>query len=417
MPCARKGRPSHIIKNAKKFQRGQWEHLWRQAVNEGTRYKQHLTTKHASTPPAPPSIRARASYATYCAKRGAFSKANQAMTSDLTPTSDPDNIDTLRAKHPTPTHPARDPTTISSRLWPRQTDLADYWTSEDGQEYINKWFSTNKILKYFRTRSPVGAADVDGWRARETIAFLFARDEPELHALLRKHAILPYLTGDFHITHIEEYAGGLLIALQKPESVGGGIRPILCGDAWRRCFASLAANATQGSVANIFTSTYDNFIQFAGLKDGASHCAKLLTIIYDNLDSDAQDPDVIIKIDISNAFNVLCRYLTLDVLSGTASRDYASGLNFGDSFETSCDTLRNMFPYFHAMRTCTPTLRYYDWFGQFHTAQSKTGGQQGDPLEMTVFNLSIHHLWSRESNNIHSPARLLMQTTAIFMLS
>ena len=395
MPRARKGRQGHIIQNAKKFQRGEWQYLWRQAVKEGTKHKQHLTTKHASTPPAPPSIRARASYATYCAKRGALSKANQAITSDLTPTSDPANIDTLRAKHPTPTHPARDPTTISSRLWPRKTDLTDYWASEDGQEYINKWFSTNKILKYFRTRSAVGAADVDGWRAHETISFLFARDEPELHALLRKHAILPYLTGDFHITHIEEYAGGLLIALQKPVSVGGGIRPILCGDAWRRCFASLAANATQGSVANIFTSTYDNFIQFAGLKDGASHCAKLLTIMYDNLDSDAQDPDVIIKIDISNAFNALCRYLSLDVMSGTASRDYASGLKFGDSFETSCDTLRNMFPYFQAMRTCTPTLRYYDWLGQVHTAQSKTGGQQGDPLEMTVFNLSIHHLWGR----------------------
>ena len=62
-------------------------------------------------------------------------------------------------------------------------------------------------------------------------------------------------------------------------------------------------------------STYDNFIQFAGLKDRASHWAKLLTIMYNNLDSDAQDPDVIIKIDISNAFNVLCRYLSLDVVA------------------------------------------------------------------------------------------------------
>ena len=106
----------------------------------------------------------------------------------------------------------------------------------------------------------------------------------------------PYLTCDLHIAHIEEYAGGLLIELQKPASVGGGIHPILCGDAWRWCFASLAANAAQGSVANIFTSTYDNFIQFAGLKDGPSHCAKLLTIMYHNLDSDAQDTDVIIKL-------------------------------------------------------------------------------------------------------------------------
>ena len=55
----------------------------------------------------------------------------------------------------------------------------------------------------------------------------------------------------------------------------------------------------------LFTSTYDNFIQFADLKDGASHCAKLLTTMYNYLHSDAQDPDVIIKIDIINAFNAL----------------------------------------------------------------------------------------------------------------
>ena len=59
--------------------------------------------------------------------------------------------------------------------------------------------------------------------------------------------------------------------------------------------------------------------------------------MYNNLDSDAQDPDVIIKMDISNAFNDLCRYLSLDVLSGTASCDYASGLNFGDSVFTRED--------------------------------------------------------------------------------
>jgi hypothetical protein len=43
---------------------------------------------------------------------------------------------------------------------------------------------------------------------------------------------------------------------------------------------------------------------------------------HDNLEtSDPSDPDVIIKIDISNAFNTTDRALTLDVLSGRASRD------------------------------------------------------------------------------------------------
>jgi hypothetical protein len=37
--------------------------------------------------------------------------------------------------------------------------------------------------------------------------------------------------------------------------------------------------------------------------------------------SDDTDPEVIIKIDISNVFNNECRVLTLDVLSGYDSRD------------------------------------------------------------------------------------------------
>ena len=47
------------------------------------------------------------------------------------------------------------------------------------------------------------------------------------------------------------------------------------------------------------------------------------------------------------------------------------------------------------MRTCHATLRYFDWDGQVHLAKGKTGGQQGDPLEMLIFNLTIHNLWGR----------------------
>ncbi len=120
------------------------------------------------------------------------------------------------------------------------------------------------------------------------------------------------------------------MALQKPD---GGIRPILCGEVWRRCCASLAVNATpiRKEAAILFTSTYDNFIQTAGIKDGASHCAKILTCFYVNLDiSDPTDPEVIIQIDVANAFNSTNRGLTLDVLNGRASRDYACGLKKGD---------------------------------------------------------------------------------------
>ena len=45
---------------------------------------------------------------------------------------------------------------------------------------LRKHFNLQKIAKYFRTRSPVSAADVDGWRARELRAPLFMGDDEEL---------------------------------------------------------------------------------------------------------------------------------------------------------------------------------------------------------------------------------------------
>jgi hypothetical protein len=53
------------------------------------------------------------------------------------------------------------------------------------------------------------------------------------------------------------------------------------------------------------------------------------------------------------------------------------------------NTLFNLFGYFEAMRTCHSKLRYFDWDGQVHLAKGKTGGQQGDPLEILIFNLTI----------------------------
>jgi hypothetical protein len=144
------------------------------------------------------------------------------------------------------------------------------------------------------------------------------------------------VTGSFHLSFLEEYGDGLLMTLQKPD---GGIRPILCGEVWRRCFPSLAVNTTpiRKEEATLFTSTYDNFIQTAGIKDGASHSAKILTCFYDNLDvSDSTDPEVTIQIDVANAFNSTNRGLTLDVLNGRVSRDYACGLKTGDVIPT-CD--------------------------------------------------------------------------------
>ncbi len=154
---------------------------------------------------------------------------------------------------------------------------------------------------------------------------------------------------------MEEYTDGLLMVLQKTD---GDIHHILCGEIWSRCFTSLGVNVgpVRNESAKLFTSTYDNFIQTGGIRDGVSHCEKILSIFYDSLDTtDLHDPEVIIKIDISNSFNSTCRVLTLDILTGRYSRDYACGLKQGDTIVTS-ETLSNMFGYFKIMSGCHANL-------------------------------------------------------------
>ncbi len=112
-------------------------------------------------------------YAEHCARRGAISKANQAVTSNSMPNANPCNIVLLRAKHPESAHPDRDPVSLISRLWPRSQDLEEYWVSDAGTEFLDKWFSIPKICQYFLTRSPVTVADIDGCHARDLIDPLF----------------------------------------------------------------------------------------------------------------------------------------------------------------------------------------------------------------------------------------------------
>ena len=42
----------------------------------------------------------------------------------------------------------RDPTKLADILWPIPDELKTYWRSEDGNDYIDKWISADKIAQY-----------------------------------------------------------------------------------------------------------------------------------------------------------------------------------------------------------------------------------------------------------------------------
>jgi len=142
-----------------------------------------------------------------------------------------------------------------------------------------------------------------------------------------------------------------VIALQKPS---GGIRGIAPVDIWRRATGHAIVQATQQTAAKTCIDTYPNFKQLALSKDGASHCLYFLNAAYSEpafTSAEAEDPMVIMKLDISNAFGSLCARLVLDVLSGKASRDYACGVKVDEDFETAVHKLRAYFGFFKLART------------------------------------------------------------------
>jgi hypothetical protein len=111
--------------------------VWKEIDTNNKRKHNHA--KHDTS-----SIRIRVVYTEYCVRKGVLSKANHAITSTSMPNVDPTNIDLLRAKHPETAQPARDPVRLSSRLCPRPQALEEYWSSDTGVEFLDKWFSVAK---------------------------------------------------------------------------------------------------------------------------------------------------------------------------------------------------------------------------------------------------------------------------------
>jgi hypothetical protein len=129
-------------------------------------------------------------------------------------------LDKLKAKNP------QDSTDFDSRHWPMAEEMDAMHRDEDWQNAEAEYFSVKKIQQHFASCSPLNAQDVDGWRPREHIAWIFKDGDEMFHDLIRTQLILPYVKGDFYEGHLLEAAGGKFVALKKHND---SVRPVIIG--------------------------------------------------------------------------------------------------------------------------------------------------------------------------------------------
>jgi hypothetical protein len=152
MSCSRRDRVRQIVPTVKRFHHGEWKDLWETTVCVARKETDNNVKCNQTHTNRNKSIQTRVVYVEHCAWWVALSKANQAITSDLVPNSDPLNIDHLHLNHPEPTHPDRDPVRVISILCQRSHSLQEYWSSDADTELLDKWFTIPKIFQYFLTQ-------------------------------------------------------------------------------------------------------------------------------------------------------------------------------------------------------------------------------------------------------------------------
>jgi len=207
----------------------------------------------------------------------------------------------------------------------------------------------------------------------------------------------------FYPGHSEEVAVGKYFAMVKPNvngapilsawgaSVDANVRGIVISSTWRRCSASRAVAESSLAVADYLLGQYDNFLQFAGQKDGATRCAQIVQLLLANhVDHDVSDPLAAVQLDASNAFCSVARQPQFDVLAIKASCSYDNGrVQVGDELPRP-RALDKYWGYFLSMQGNASTMRYSDNQGVTHHLPCSKGGQQGDGLLTIRFAVTVH---------------------------
>lgn len=249
---------------------------------------------------------------------------------------DEDTLQKLEGKHP------KKP--IDRKLFPETANLAMLVEEET-------------VLKAVRSFAPGSAAGTSGLRPQHLKDCLndnLGQDTCGLKQSLTQYVNL-LLSGNVPKEIRPLIAGANLCAFNKP---GGGIRPIAVGETLRRLAAKCAAFVATAK----FEPEFSPLQVGCGTRGGAEAAAHALRAFTAQCTAN----DVIVKLDFSNAFNSVRRDVVADLLA---------------------KEMPELLPFFKLCYESSSFLVFGDYL-----IISEEGFQQGDPLAVFLFCLSIHKL-------------------------
>ena len=368
-----------ISKRCIKFLQGEWEALYLQALQDGQKSLARMARAQRCEATRSRGFKASLEQAKLCIRRGNLSKGARILTGQGT-VNDVAAYTELQAKHPGDVPPATFP--------------ADYVLPELDEEQereLERLCSTANMARVAGAFLAESHPDQFGWRTREYIAPML--NAPGLGALVNEIFILPHLHGKLPAKFVECYRGGKLIALSKAPKPG--VRPIAIGDAFRRVADKALQPFSKKALAYFFEHEYSNVKQFAS---GSLHgtdkyvAAVLLALQEDPAPSIppstlAEDPMVILQLDMVNAFNALQRQTVFDMITGCYDRTYAKGRLTHANTPKLPDKFSVHIPSIRAHYEGDGHLIFVDNEGTVRQVVSRTGTQQGCVLGGKLFNI------------------------------